>query len=222
MSTRLLPLVAVSALALGCAVPPPQPAARPATPSPSASALPAGAIRFAITSEGSLATVRVREQIAGVPLPGEAVLTTDALSGELVLLADGTFAVGSTIAVDLDTLHSDSALRDEWIKVNTLETGRYRQATFTAMSIAGIPLPLPAAGTWEAQLHGTMRIRDRERALAWDLMVTRSADEVRARGAITFAFGDYGMAVPANRMILSVVDEVRLTIDVRAAETGRG
>ena len=48
--------------------------------------------------------------------------------------------------------------------------------------------------------------------------MTRSAGEVRVRGANAFKFGDYGMAVPANRLILSVVDDVRLEIDLVARE----
>ena len=38
------------------------------------------------------------------------------------------------------------------------------------------------------------------------------------RGAMSFRFGDYGMAVPANRLILSVVDDVRLEIDLVAKD----
>lgn len=226
MSARLARSLVASALVVACTAPQSGPAAAPPasavtpspSPSPSASPLPLGAIRFTVVPEGSLATIRVREQVAGVPAPGDAVLTTSSLSGVLILLADGTFSQGSTIAVDLDSLGSDSALRDEWIKINTLETKRFPRAEFSASTLDGVPLPLPASGRWDAKLHGTMRIRDRERALTWDLSVVRSAGEVRASGATRFTFGHYGMAVPANRLILSVVDEIRLEIDVRVRD----
>jgi len=229
---RLTPsLMAASALLVGCASlgTSPGPASQqPSAPStrvttsatqvaaPSMTALPAGAVRLTVVPDRSTATIRVREQVANVPAPGDAVLTSRAFSGGLVLLADGTFAPGSTIAIDLDTLSSDSSLRDEWIKVNTLRTAQFPRAEFTAQSVTGVPLPLPATGEWQAELRGVMRIHGVDREVRWPLLVTRGGGELLAKGATTFRFGDHGMAVPANRMILSVVDEIRLEVDVVA------
>ncbi|MBI2325173.1 MAG: YceI family protein [Chloroflexi bacterium] len=166
--------------------------------------------------ERSAATIRVREQVANVPAPGDAILSSRAFSGGFVMLPDGTFTEDSTIAIDLDALASDSSLRDEWIKINTLQTRRFPRAEFTAQKVAGVPLPLPTAGEWPAQLRGVMRIHGVDRELTWPLVVTRSGAEVQAKGATTFRFGDHGMAVPADRMILSVVDEIRLEVDITA------
>ncbi len=223
MSPRLsLPLIATFVL-VSCASP--QPGAQAsATPSPAASAtatkapLPSGARRFAVVPAASQATIRVREQVAAVPAPGDAILSTTAFNGALVLLADGTFASGSMLAVELDTLKSDSDLRDEWIKFNTLNTRVFPRAEFTPSRVTGIPMPLPDSGEWDATIEGTMKIHGVERPLAWPVKATRSASEVRVRGVTVFKFGDYGMAVPANRLILSVIDEVRLEIDVVARD----
>jgi polyisoprenoid-binding protein YceI len=193
---------------------PSQAATSIATTSP----LPSGARRFAVAADRSQATIRVREQIAAVPAPGDAILTTKAFSGTLVLLADGTFASGSRLSADLDALKSDSDLRDEWIKVNTLNTRVYPRADFTPDRASGIPIPLPDSGEWSVVILGTMKIHGVERPLAWPVQVTRSPGEVRVRGATAFKFGDYGMAVPANRLILSVVDDVRLEIDLVATD----
>jgi len=183
-----------------------------------ATALPAGARRFAIVPERSLATIRVREQVAAIPAPGDAMLTTRAFTGAVVLLPDGGFATGSSFAADLDTLKSDEPLRDEWIKFNTLNTRVYPRAEFTLARVSGVPMPISAQGEWAATLEGTMKIHGVERRLEWPVQVTRSSGEVRVRGATAFHFGDYGMAVPANRLILSVVDDVRLEIDLVARE----
>ena len=188
------------------------------TPNATTAALPSGARRFTVLPDRSQATIRVREQVASVPAPGDAVLTTKAFRGTLVLLADGTFAPDSRLSVDLDALKSDNDLRDEWIKINTLNTRVYPRAEFTPQRVTGVPLPLPASGEWSATIEGTMKIHGVERPLAWPVQATRSSAEVRVRGTTAFKFGDYGMAVPANRLILSVVDEVRLEIDVVARE----
>jgi polyisoprenoid-binding protein YceI len=231
MSARLVAVLAGSLLAACSSPSATAPAAtRPietatqaaASPTPASSPaltpLPSGAVRFTVLPERSVATVRVREQIADVPLPGDAVLTASAFRGGLVLLPDGTCAPGSTISIDLDALKSDSSLRDEWIKVNTLQTRRFPRAEFTAMSSTGLPLPLPSTGEWQARLKGTMNIHGVDRELTWQLLVTRRAGEVRVKGTTAFTFGDYGMAVPANRMILSVVDDIRLEVDMVATE----
>ncbi len=224
MPFRVAFAVAVLAALVSCTAPqasppaPTTPSASSATPAASATALPAGARRFQIVAERSLATIRVCEQIAAIPAPGDAVLTTRAFSGAAVLLSDGTFANGSAFAADLDTLKSNESLRDEWIKFNTLNTRIYPRAEFTLVRISGVPMPLAAQGDWTATLEGTMKIHGVERVLSWPVQVTRSAGEVRVRGTTAFKFGDYGMAVPANRLILSVVDDVRLEIDLVARD----
>jgi hypothetical protein len=63
-----------------------------------------------------------------------------------------------------------------------------------------------------------MKIHGVERRLSLPVQLTRSSGEVRVRGATAFRFGDYGMAVPANRLILSVVDDVRLELDLVARD----
>ena len=220
-----LVLIGTAAL-VSCSAPaaaPPTPTATvsatsAATSTTVATALPAGARRFAIVSERSLATIRVREQVAAIPAPGDAILTTRAFTGAVVLLPDGNFASGSAFAADLDTLKSNEPLRDEWIKFNTLNTRVYPRAEFTLSRVSGMPMPIAAQGEWAATLEGTMKIHGVERQVTWPVQVTRSGNEVRVLGATAFKFGDYGMAVPANRLILSVVDDVRLEIDLVARE----
>ena len=219
--TALVLLVAIAIVSCAAPAVSPSPTATVTATSattPTATALPAGARRFAIVADRSLATIRVREQIAAIPAPGDAVLTTRAFTGTVVLLADGGFASGSSFAADLDTLKSDEPLRDEWIKFNTLNTRVYPRAEFTLARVSGVPMPIAAQGEWAATLEGTMKIHGVERPVAWPVEVTRSTGEVRVRGATAFKFGDYGMAVPANRLILSVVDDVRLEIDLVARE----
>jgi len=225
MPSRITLVLVATIAVVSCAAPAasPSPSATVTTTSAATStaivtALPAGARRFAIVPERSLATIRVREQVAAIPAPGDAILTTRAFTGTVVLLADGGFASGSSFAADLDTLKSNEPLRDEWIKFNTLNTRVYPRAEFTLARVSGVPMPIPAQGEWAATLEGTMKIHGVDRQVIWPAQVTRSGNEVRVVGATAFHFGDYGMAVPANRLILSVVDDVRLEIDLVARE----
>jgi polyisoprenoid-binding protein YceI len=214
----IIAFVSCSAPAASPSTPTATAASSAATSTAIATALPAGARRFAIVADRSVATIRVREQIAAIPAPGDAILTTRAFTGTVVLLPDGGFASGSSFAADLDTLKSNEPLRDEWIKFNTINTRVYPRAEFTVARVSGLPMPIAAQGEWAATLEGTMKIHGVDRQVTWPVQVTRSGNEVRVVGATAFKFGDYGMAVPANRLILSVVDDVRLEIDLVARE----
>lgn len=188
-----------------------------ASPSASVEPLPDGALRITLLPGRSSATIRVHEVVAAVRVPGEAVVRTTAVAGTLALLADGSFTTSSRATADLDALVSDSDLRDEWIKINTLQTRVYPRAEFTPLRLAGVPVPLPADGAWDGTLEGTLRIHGVARAVAWTIHATRTGDELHVTGTTpSFRFGDYGMAVPANRLILSVEDDIRLEIDVAA------
>jgi hypothetical protein len=59
-----------------------------------------------------------------------------------------------------------------------------------------------------------MKIKTTTKPVTWDIVVTRDAAKTTASGGTVFQFGDYGMAVPANRLILSVKDEIRLQVDL--------
>ncbi len=69
----------------------------------------AGQVRFELAPAGNEARYRVKEQLAGVNLPGEAVGTTSAITGVVVLTGTGAVVPGtSSFVVDITGLKSDS------------------------------------------------------------------------------------------------------------------
>jgi hypothetical protein len=73
-------------------------------------------------STGSKARYRVREQLAGISFPSDAVGTTETVTGAIVVNPDGSVdAAQSKITVDLKTLSSDQQMRDGFIQNRTLE-----------------------------------------------------------------------------------------------------
>ena len=76
-------------------------------------------------STGSKARYRVREQLAGISFPSDAVGTTETVTGAIVINPDGSIdAAQSKITVDLKTLSSDQQMRDGYIQNRTLETAK--------------------------------------------------------------------------------------------------
>ena len=201
----------------------PEPTAAPsvATTAPSTPAATAGAdaIRWEIVGERSTATVRVREQLATIPAPIDAVITAPA-SGSFALLPDGTFGEGSAITVDLTRIASDSAQRDRYVRTTSLETGRYPTATFVPTRTEGLALPLPEGAEFTFRLIGDLTVRAVQREVSFMVTARRDGGILTATAIAdpTWTFAEFGMSVPRAAIVLSVVDEIRLQIDLVARE----
>ena len=96
----------------------------------------------------STATFRVREQLAGVSLPNDAVGCTGSVSGQLVLQPTGAFVPGaSRITVDLRELKSDSDQRDNFIKSSVLQVQRFPRPASSRPTPRACPIPFPPPAT---------------------------------------------------------------------------
>ena len=170
---------------------------------------------------GSKATVRVREQLAGLSAPNDAVLDTTDVKGSFGLRADGAFTPESKISVGLQGLRSDSGQRDNFIKSDTLDTRRFPTADFVPTRTTGLVTPLPASGEWTFQVIGKMTIKGVEKDVTWDVRAKRDASGVTAsaKNAPAWKFGDFGMQIPRVFSVLSINDEIRLELELVARES---
>ena len=170
-------------------------------------------------SDKSRATIRVREQLVGVSLPSDAVLTATGAKGSFELNADGTFTSGSKITFDLATLSSDENQRDSFVKQDTLQVRQFPTATFVPTKTSGLALPLPTTGTFTFTLTGNMTIKGKTKEVAFDVTAKRDGSDLTATATAnpTWKFGDFGMTAPSVPFrVLSVTDEIRATIDLVA------
>jgi polyisoprenoid-binding protein YceI len=222
----------VAARASPAAVSPLSPATRAAALAPTF-ARGAGAARSAAESihlvpagSGNEARYRVREQLARLDFPNDAIGTTRAVSGALVLAADGSVERGaSRFTVDLTTLQSDSDRRDNYIRRNTLRTEQNPHAVFVPTALEGVAMPLPAAGDFTLRLHGDLTINGVTRTTGWDVTARADAGGYRGTATTEFSFGDFGMTIPRVAAVISVRDRIRLeydfhfeTLDVEATQ----
>src|SRR5437870_10612570 len=100
------------------------------TPSTSASNSPSGSASGAGTwtvTSGSQAGYRVREQLASLPAPSDAVGRTSAVTGTLTLAqsASGYSVTAADFTVDVSKLTSDQSRRDQRIHSQGLQSDRY-------------------------------------------------------------------------------------------------
>jgi polyisoprenoid-binding protein YceI len=198
------------------------PTVAPATAAPSAARATGTATAAALSwtvSNTSKAVVSVREQLVGVSLPSDAVLTATGAKGTFALNADGTFTSGSKITFDLTTLSSDSRDRDNFVKQDTLATRQFPSATFVPATTSGLSLPLPASGDFTFTLTGTLTIHGKGKNVTFDVKATRSGADLSATATAnpSLKFEDFGMSAPSVPFkVVSVVDQIRLVVSLVA------
>lgn len=201
----------------------PAPTATPTT-SASASATPAtsqgGATANAWTvTSASKAVVSVREQLVGVSLPSDAVLTTTGADGAFSFSADGTFTPDSKITFDLRTIASDERDRDQYVRQSTLQVNRFPSATFVPTRATGLSVPLPASGEFAFTLTGNMNIHGVTKEVAFDVTGSRSGGQLTAKATAQkpLTFEDFGMRAPSVPFrVVSVNDEIKLVVTIVA------
>jgi polyisoprenoid-binding protein YceI len=176
---------------------------------------PAAAARLEI-APGSKATYRVREQLARLNFPNDAVGETESVTGVIVIRPDGSFGPESKLTVDLRTVKSDESRRDAFLRENTLHTDKFPFTEFVPKRQKGLASPLPSSGTAKFQLIGDMTIHGTTAEQTWDVNATFAAETVTATATTRFVFGKYGITPPKVFGLLSVEDDIRLELNIRA------
>ena len=183
---------------------------------PAMSAAPAGpptAVKLDV-ADGSTASYRVQEQLAGINFPSEAVGTSTALTGTIFLKPDGSVDSNqSKISFDLRTLKSDQDMRDGYIQKRTLETDKFPMADFVPTKIQGVPTPLPLMGQAGFQLTGNMTMHGVTKEITWNGIVTFAKDgSVAGRATTDFVFPTFNYTKPSLARLLSVDDKIQLEL----------
>lgn len=196
-----------------------------ATATPSASASSSGLADASgswTVASGSQAGYRVREQLASLPAPSDAVGRTSSVHGTVTLAASGSSSSVSaaSITVDVNTLTSDRAMRDARIHRQGLESDRYPTASFVLSS----PIALPAdAGNGQAinvSATGALAIHGVTRTVTIPMQARLSGTQIELAGSITFPFSDFGMTPPSIGGFVTVQDKATMEFDLKLAKQG--
>ncbi len=172
----------------------------------------------AILQEGTLARYLIREELASVELPFDAIGETSDVSGAFTFTADGEIAPESSrIVLNAASLRSDEENRDRYLRRNGIQTATYPEIVFVATGIDGLAWPLPASGEVEFTINGDLTVRDVTRPVAWQTVATFDGNSVTGTAKTNFTFGEFEMEVPDLFFIVSLEDNIRLELDFVAA-----
>ncbi len=168
----------------------------------------------------SEARYRVREQLANVSLPSDAIGRTQSITGQIVGKTDGSIvSANSKFVVDLSTLKSDRSQRDNFLRQNVLETNQYPDATFVPTKVEGLPLTIPPASNVSFKLIGNLTIRNVTKPVTWDVTCKTANNQGTCTATTSFKFNYFGLTQPRVPVVLSVEDNIKLEVDVNLQRT---
>jgi polyisoprenoid-binding protein YceI len=198
------------------------------SPTPTASGSPTASASAGIgagswtVASGSVAGYRVREQLASLSAPSDAVGRTSSISGSVTITQSGsTYTVSATsITVNVNTLTSDRSMRDQRIHQMGLESDRYPTATFVLTT----PIDLPAGATTGQVVNvsaiGQLTIHGVTRTVTIPIQARLAGTQVEIAGSITFPFSEFGMTPPSIGGFVTVQDNATMEFDLKFTQKG--
>lgn len=169
---------------------------------------------WVLVADRSEALYRVREQLAGIDLPSDAVGSTSSVLGSIVVADDGTIDTQrSEFRVALATLATDSDRRDNYVRTRTLEVEQYPEAVLIPLRFSGLPFPLPQSGTVEFQLEADLTLHGATETIAWTVTADLSPSTITGVATASFPFQLFDITKPSVARVLSVEDTIRLELD---------
>jgi polyisoprenoid-binding protein YceI len=182
-------------------------------PAPAASAAEG---KYTIVQAESSAQYSVKEVFLADSLNNTAVGKTNVITGELVL-SKGVIQP-SKIVVDVTTLKSDKAQRDNKIKTDGLESNKFKTAEFSITGVEGTP---PVIGATEAsfKLKGKLLVHGVEKDVVWDAKWKLDGDKVKLDATINFTMADFNITPPNILNMIKVDENVQLDVSLVATRS---
>ncbi len=179
--------------------------------------------RYVLSAEGTEARFRVRETLASLDFPSDAIGKTNKVEGQIVIDPKGAIVRDqSKFTVDATSLVSDSNMRDNYIRRNTLQTAQYPNFVFVPTELRGLRFPLPAAGDVTFQLVGDFTVRDQTKPITWEVTAKVAQGIISGQANTKFTFADFAMTKPRVARVLSMEDEIKLELDFRLVPAAAG
>lgn len=143
-----------------------------------------------------------------------AIGKTSAISGSLSLdLANPANTASGEFTVDISTLTTDSARRDNAIRGQWLESSRFPTAKFTITQVTDFPANPQEGETIQFKLVGDLLIRETTKPVTWDVTATLNGDQLTGTATTFLMMADWGVTPPNIAGVLIVKDGVTLTLN---------
>lgn len=169
---------------------------------------------------GSVARYLVREQLANLDFPNDAIGETSEIEGTIYFDENGNIVQeNSNIIVNVKSLKSDSSRRDKYLSKRSLKSNEFPKATISIKKIENLPWPLPKSGTQLVSITGDMTAHGVTDEITWDTSVNFKGNSLTGTAKTNFKFEKFEMDLPRVAIVLSVDDNIRLELEFIAEIT---
>ena len=167
------------------------------------------------------ASYKIKEQVKipgnSDPITQYAIGVTKDIEGTITFNPEGKIhsKISSEIIVDLSALRSDSWLRDNYLKNNSLEINKYPKLKLTIKDVDGLKWPFEEGESQSFKLFGDLEIHGILRPSVWDVEAVLKGGNIIGRAETQFTFGDFDIDIP-KVYVVYVEDKIELWIDFSA------
>ena len=146
----------------------------------------------------SVAGYRVRERLAFLSAPSDAVGRTSQITGTATITGSGTSLTVTTASftVNVESLTSDQQMRDSHIQSLGLDSAEFPQAKFVLSSPVALPTTATSGAEIAVSLHGALTIHGTTKTVTIPVQARLTGSQIEVVGSITFPWGEFNMQAP--------------------------
>ena len=204
----LIALFSAAATILACGSSEQQVTGSDVVPEPSGTPVPVPIGGVYSVGEGSEATFTVNEKLSRLPLPNDAVLRTEEISGEIDL-SKGS----ASLVINLHALKSDQSRRDGYVRDRMFP--RQPDATISITEFPEIPASFTDGETLTSSVTATVNVNGTDAEIEFSIEAWLDPDRLLVLVKGDFVWADFGMTAPVSRLFV-VTDDVHVEVLVSA------
>ncbi len=161
-----------------------------------------------VLNDSSEATFTVNEKLSRLPLPNDAVLRTNAITGEIDLSTES-----ASLVIDLHALESDDSRRDRYVRERLFPS--QSTATISITEFPEIPATFANGEAFTSTVVGTVNVNGADAEIEFTLESRLDPDRLLVLVKGDFSWADFKMSAPTSNFFV-VNDEVHLEVLVSA------
>jgi polyisoprenoid-binding protein YceI len=146
----------------------------------------------------SVAGYRVREQLAFLSAPSDAVGRTSQITGAATITGSGTALTlsAASFSVDVQSLTSDQSMRDSHLQTLGVESAQFPHSTFVLSSPVTLPANATSGTEIRVSLQGALTIHGTTRTVTIPVQARLSGSEIEVVGSLSFPWSEFNMQAP--------------------------
>jgi YceI-like domain len=175
---------------------------------------------FTIVPAQTTASYSVFENLVFQNKPNnDAIGTTHLVQGSFKIKTGSAPTIeGMNIQVDLRTLQTDSAMRDNYVRQHSLQTDTYPYATFVSVNTQGLPSSYSDGQSVHFQLIGNMTMHSKTNREVFNLQGKVVDNTITGTATSTIYMTDFDIQPPNLANIAIAQNKVLVTLTFKAIE----